>query len=917
MQERALAPWGTVEEVRLNKRSDRKAKEAVDKQDGLKTKDETRTMRAEKKRNSTESKSKLSSSKTGTSVPAASKIYSSGSKMRNSNSINQSSRTSLTGKSSTSSHGTTAKSGATNALKSSDSVLKESDLLKNGIRKFKEATDKNNDVKQRHKETREHGNKEKYGQSSSAARNSSANVRNNISNEKVKPKVQESRNGKAVTQNAEKRPGTSGKSRRGSTATHESFSPTSANRNSDSDNRKAEARLTNSLERNSKTSTSDRSKTSQKSELGRAYGEASANRRSTGSYGYDNGVSLPNKGVEKTGNTTENLVNGYDGLTPGGERVGSGRYSRSNSGSEAENYSDDFSSYGSDFESDENGEGTVTTSNSNEEIEPLRKQVQFQVSEPSPERWRPIPPTTQKPQSNGKKETDENIRAHEILSFIHLDRSKHLALHFEGLQYDNYMAAFGACDRRQRATQTTERVEDECQTEPRLIRELWTQHPAKGIQGPVRGSGVGIVRVVDALALSRFVQSAAAVILEVIEEDLDVSARMNINISFTGSGINGLSVTRVNLPLYHSLPVIDVATAPSKASRIACAFQTQKEEDNGVPECGLGLWDSREPMQPKEFLTCRSPPQRLTWLGDEIVVAALEDSSLAAWDLRRTTSSITPAAGFSNWGGLMVPRRAAAFSSALESKELCRIVGLCSLTTRRGELSDNEEETSIVTLDFEGHLVFWSLFHIQVQETDNALDDLMVAPQSTIKLVCSARIKLSLNNLQFTALSVIDQELFIGRDDGGVFHLNRHATPKFPKAYTARPTGANEVEVPSGAVTCLCGVGRYLVVASSATRDSSTLRIFDRVSAYPLRTVTHWARVSSVLGVSMGLEQTTTSSTALLVNADYQLCRFDLNSTSIELLYENVQSLSIHKATDMNVLLIGRVDGALEVHTLS
>lgn len=59
------------------------------------------------------------------------------------------------------------------------------------------------------------------------------------------------------------------------------------------------------------------------------------------------------------------------------------------------------------------------------------------------------------------------------------------------------------------------------------------------------GSGVGIVRVVDALALSRFVQSAAAVILEVIEEDLDVSARMNINISFTGSGINGLSVTRV------------------------------------------------------------------------------------------------------------------------------------------------------------------------------------------------------------------------------------------------------------------------------------------------------------------------------------------------------------------------------------
>lgn len=59
------------------------------------------------------------------------------------------------------------------------------------------------------------------------------------------------------------------------------------------------------------------------------------------------------------------------------------------------------------------------------------------------------------------------------------------------------------------------------------------------------GSGVGIARVVDALALSRFVQSAAAVILEVIEEDLDVSARMNINISFTGSGINGLSVTRV------------------------------------------------------------------------------------------------------------------------------------------------------------------------------------------------------------------------------------------------------------------------------------------------------------------------------------------------------------------------------------
>lgn len=65
------------------------------------------------------------------------------------------------------------------------------------------------------------------------------------------------------------------------------------------------------------------------------------------------------------------------------------------------------------------------------------------------------------------------------------------------------MAAFGACDRRQRATQTTERVEDECQTEPRLIRELWTQHPAKGIQGPVRGKPLEYftIRIIEDLAI--------------------------------------------------------------------------------------------------------------------------------------------------------------------------------------------------------------------------------------------------------------------------------------------------------------------------------------------------------------------------------------------------------------------------------
>ncbi|OQR77041.1 hypothetical protein BIW11_07375, partial [Tropilaelaps mercedesae] len=608
-----------------------------------------------------------------------------------------------------------------------------------------------------------------------------------------------------------------------------------------------EVKLTTGTRRNSKMRISDRLETAYVNERGDtdlSNAKLSANPRDSVSHNHDIGALLPNKKSDKP-SSAEKLANGYDAAASGGRssRAGSARSSRSRgtSGSEVESYSDDFSSYGSDFDSD--------------------------VGDDSGE---------------------------------------------EGLKYESYMAAFGARNRRQEAVQTMECVDEECQTEPGLNRDIWTQHPAKGVQGAVMGAGVGMAHVVDVLALSRFVQSAAAVVLELLEENFDVPVRRSTNSLSTSGGIGGLSVAQINLPLHDSLPVIAVASAPSKHFRLACVFGMHRRENEDGPMSALGFWDSREPARPKELLTCRSSPQRVIWLGDEIIVATLDDSSLAAWDLRRTTASLTPNAGFVKWGGVMIPKRAAAFSSALADAELCQIVGLCSLTAKRGDFNDDEEETSVVTLDFEGHLVFWSLY--QIQETDNALEDLVVAPQSMIKLVRSAGVKLSLNNVQFTCLAVIDLELFAGKDDGGVLHLSRHAAPKFPKTYASRPTGIDVVEAPSEAVTCLCGIGRHLVVASGTTNTSSTLRIFDRVSAYPLRTVTHWAPVTSIVSSSFHTEG---NAMALLVNTDHQLCRLDLFSADIQPLYENVQCLSVHKTPDMNLLVIGRVDGAIEVHTLS
>lgn len=137
------------------------------------------------------------------------------------------------------------------------------------------------------------------------------------------------------------------------------------------------------------------------------------------------------------------------------------------------------------------------------------------------------------------------------------------------------------------------------------------------------------------------------------------------------------------------------------------------------------------------------------------------------------------------------------------------------------------------------HWVYVCFSMDNLQETDNALDDLAVAPQSTIKLVRSAGVKISFNNAQFTSLAVIgevaikgnclqrtfqgcqtfhyrifiwvtintylsifsihisgtsDQELFAGRDDGGVLHMSRHAALKFPKNYMARPPGNDTTE---------------------------------------------------------------------------------------------------------------------------
>lgn len=54
----------------------------------------------------------------------------------------------------------------------------------------------------------------------------------------------------------------------------------------------------------------------------------------------------------------------------------------------------------------------------------------------------------------------------------------------------------------------------------------------------------------------------------------------------------------------------------------------------------LCLWSVRQPSFPKRILTCRSPPLAATFSPGRlrVVIAGLNDGSLAAWDLRENPS---------------------------------------------------------------------------------------------------------------------------------------------------------------------------------------------------------------------------------------------------------------------------------------
>ncbi|KAK7078845.1 hypothetical protein SK128_005225 [Halocaridina rubra] len=489
-----------------------------------------------------------------------------------------------------------------------------------------------------------------------------------------------------------------------------------------------------------------------------------------------------------------------------------------------------------------------------------------------------------------------NSRGRALLNMIQLDNVSIDLFTLAPVSYEAYISSFGHSNRQQISVQTNEdALNEETQTEELVLRDKWTQKPVNinigkdnQLPGPEDYLGVGgdtdletftdISKAKSSTAkLTSFLTSASQIMLVLLEEELVwETAEMNRpnSASMTTDGL-GFSQPPVSLgtnlqTLLEGRTTPFVEFCPAEPSMILSGHGFHSLEEDAKVELNdsglLCVWWVQEPSRPRHLLSCCASPTAACFspARPSLVLAGLQDGSLAAWDLREPLHLHTLDINIDDvkWK-VRVPSFVTACSESGEG-EGSAIVSIYAVTTEQDLESDKIGSFQVVTLTTTGQVTWWVVMKVPLTNTIGNISlgrksattrstqgnaavspHLGASPWARIAINRAATINVA-NALygtleHFHSDEAISSEvachdlkldmndpsqLYVATGSGAVAHCSRHTSRIHPKAYMP------EIE-PGCEALCiaLCPHdSRYMLVGSS----DGLVRLHSMASERPL-----------------------------------------------------------------------------------
>ncbi|XP_068233794.1 cytoplasmic dynein 2 intermediate chain 1-like [Palaemon carinicauda] len=438
-----------------------------------------------------------------------------------------------------------------------------------------------------------------------------------------------------------------------------------------------------------------------------------------------------------------------------------------------------------------------------------------------------------------------NSRGRILLSMIQLDTVSVDLLTLAPVSYEAYISSFGHSNRQQVNVQTNEdALSEEIQTEPIVTRNKWTQKPVHitigednvlpgpedymgvgGDMGPLTFTGASS-RTSGTSRLTSFLTSASQVMLALLEEELvwETAESNKSDSSATSEGL-GFSQPPVTLgqnvqSLLEGRTTPFVKFCPNEPNLLLSGHGLHSLGEESIEDFKDGgllcVWWVQEPSRPQHLLSCCSTPTAASFspARPSLIIAGLEDGSLASWDLRESLQLHTLKINIDkdNWR-VRVPSYITACDESGEG-EGSSIVAIHTVTTDEDQASDTHGAFQVVTLTANGRVTWWVVMHVPLT---TAASDISIGRKSaTVRTINNtiavsphigaspwARIVINRAATINVAHALYGDEaissdiichdlkmdinepsqLYVATGSGAVAHCSRHSSRIHPKAY--------------------------------------------------------------------------------------------------------------------------------------
>ncbi|ROT85651.1 WD repeat-containing protein 60 [Penaeus vannamei] len=478
-----------------------------------------------------------------------------------------------------------------------------------------------------------------------------------------------------------------------------------------------------------------------------------------------------------------------------------------------------------------------------------------------------------KKQAAAQLSSKMSTRGQKLLNMIQLDTVTVELLTLSPVSYEAYISSFGHSNRQQVSIQTNEdALSEEVQTDEILKRDKWTQKPVHisigkdeklpepedylGVGGDMDPIGFTESSTSNTARLTSFLTSASQVMLALLEEELVWELENTKKTNDVETTSDGLGFSHPPVPMGSSVqsllegrpsPFVQFCNSEPMMLLSGHGFRNVEEESEDEAKLNesslICVWWVQEPSRPQHLLSSRSVPTSATFSPGRpsLVLAGLEDGSLAAWDLREPVTLHTQ---FIEIDGVMWKVRVPSFVTA------CNEVG-------DGEGSKIVSIQAVVTLSRDGRVTWWVVVRVPLV---SAVGDILGGKKSGINITKSnsavvsphlgaspwSRIALNRSATISVATTLYGEEvlsdavlchdlrldasdpsqLYVATVSGAVAHCSRHSSRMHPRAYLP------EIE-PGCEALCLALCPhdhRYILVGGS----DGVVRLHSTASERPL-----------------------------------------------------------------------------------